>query len=100
MTARFRRPEPDPTTARRASTLVAVLYLLAAGLVVYFRVGPFHRVVARAGAEGADIPGWVRWAMSAGTLLLAGVFVWRARVRLRPPRPSPPTGANPPADSV
>jgi hypothetical protein len=102
VTPRFRRTEPDPVAARRASILIASLYVLGAALVVYFRLFPLRRVLARAAEEGIRIPAWAGPAATLGTLLVAVFLAWRGGIRLRGRgrRGIRPSGANPPSHSV
>jgi hypothetical protein len=67
---------PGPA-ARVSNAVLALLYFLLAGMVLYFRFGPFARVIDRFRGEGAQVPSLYVWG---GTAVLGGValfLVWR-----------------------
>jgi hypothetical protein len=79
------RPRPGSTgpAARASNAVLALLYFLLAGMVLYFRFGPFARVIDRFRGEGARIPSAYVWG---GTVVLGGValfLVWRGWRYLR-----------------
>jgi hypothetical protein len=66
-----RRPPPDPRTVTWFNLVMAVLYFLIAGLVVYFRLGPVERVLARLVRDGVQVPGWLPATLTLGAGVVA-----------------------------
>jgi hypothetical protein len=69
---------------------LAVLYAFVLGVLLYFRFGPYRRVMERLAEDGVAMPGWFSALFSFGILAVGLFLVWRgvgaARKALNPPR--------------
>lgn len=73
------RFEPAPST--RATRWVygglALVYFTVCGMIIYFRVVPFRRVVNRFQEQGTELPAWFDLVFSGGILLVLALLAWR-----------------------
>jgi hypothetical protein len=81
---------------RLLNATTAVLYGVTAGLVVYFRLGPVRRVLARVARDGAEIPAWMPAGFTIVTVLFVGFLVFQGARHLRRAFPSGRGGPPPP----
>ncbi len=88
-----RTPRPDPRSVRWLSGVMAALYAATCALVIYFRLGPVSRVLARVERDGARVPAWMPAAFTVGAVVAAAFLAWKGAVYLRRalgPRTGPP----------
>jgi threonine/homoserine/homoserine lactone efflux protein len=89
---RVRQASPDPRTTRWFNLLLGALYLFIAGLLLYFRLGPVERVLARFGGDPADGSSWTPLAFNVTTGVVVAYLLWQGlrglrRALLLPPPP-------------
>ena len=63
--------------------IMAGMYFLVLGMLLYFRLGPFRRVMARLEADGVEVPLWFSLVFTAGVALVGLFLLWRGLVSLR-----------------
>lgn len=63
--------------------VMAVLYLLIAALVVYFRAVPVRKVLDRLVRDGAAVPGWLPAVLTLGAVAVAGYLLVQGLRALR-----------------
>lgn len=94
MNVRFSGDGPPDRTTRLVNLVVGLLYLVVAGMVVFFRLVSFARVEERLKAQGAEFPAWFDLLFTVGPLLVAVFLVVKGVGFLRrsrgPSRPQPP----------
>ena len=69
--------------------VMAGMYFLVLGMLLYFRLGPFRRVMARLETDGVDAPIWFSFVFTAGVGLVGLFLLWRALASLRRALTSP-----------
>ncbi len=92
---RMRQAPPDPKSTRWYNLLMGCLYLLIAGLLLYFRLGPVERVLARLGRDVSTESNWTPLAFNAITGVVVAYLLWQGlrsfrRARALPPPPDGP----------
>lgn len=66
-----------PASQRWADLVLAVLYFAVCGMVIYFRLVPFRRVVERFDREGVAFPAWFHPVFTVGTAVVVLFLLWR-----------------------
>lgn len=78
---------PPGGTGQRAyrvlSGVMAGLYFVVVGMLLYFRLGPFQRVLDRFEAEGSEIPAWFPLVFNLGAGLIGLFLGFRGVLALR-----------------
>jgi hypothetical protein len=79
MSIRFQAPGEGPSTRaeRYLQLVVAVLHVVLAGMLLYFRFGPAAAVIEQLRDRGVAVPGWLPLGMTVGTLFVAGFLAVR-----------------------
>ena len=68
---------------------LAAMYGLVLGLLLYFRFGPYRRVMNRLAEDGVEMPTWFSSLFSGGILLVSLFLLWRGGGALRRALQSP-----------
>lgn len=77
MTVRVPRQGPSPRSVRAVNGVLAALYFFVCGMLVFFRLGPFRRVVARFQEQETPLPGWFVPLFTWGIVIIAVYIFWR-----------------------
>ena len=83
MIMKFRRSEPNTGSIRLVNGAMAVLYFLICGMLIYFRFGPFHRVLANFEENGVAFPAWFNLVFTGGIVMVGLFLAFRGMVALK-----------------
>lgn len=77
MTVKIPGSGPAPGSIRLVNGVLAALYFFVCGMLIFFRLGPFRRVVARFQEQEAPLPGWFVPVFTWGIAAIAVYVFWR-----------------------
>lgn len=77
------RPRPSSRSVRWVNGIMATMYFLVLAMLLYFRLGPFRRVVARLETQGVELPVWFSLVFTVGVALVVVFLLWRGLSALR-----------------
>ena len=80
---KFRQSEPSTGSIRMVNGVLAVLYFMICGMLIYFRLGPFQRVLLNFEDKGVVLPEWFNLAFTGGIVLVGLFLVFRGMVALK-----------------
>ncbi len=88
-----RRSSPDPRSTAWFNLVMAGLYFLITGLVVYFRAVPVEKVLDRLVRDGVRVPGWFPASLTLGAVIVAAYLAFQG---VRSARRGLGSGGHPP----
>lgn len=62
---------------------LAAIYFAVCGMLLYFRLVSYQRVVSRFDVSGTELPAWFNMVFTAGIGLVLGLLAWRGIAMLR-----------------
>ena len=71
---KFYRAGPDAQAIRAVNGVLAALYFVVAGMLVYFRLGPFERLISRFEVSETPLPAWFVPVFTGG-IAVVGLFL-------------------------
>lgn len=80
---RIEKPGPNPRSVRLVHGAIAALYFVVAGMLVYFRLGPFERLIRRFETAETPLPAWFVPVFSGGIALVGLFLIFRGVTFLR-----------------
>ena len=72
-----------PRFFRGLNAVLGLLYLIIAGLIVYFRLGPVQRVMDRLVRDGVEPPAWFPVVFTVGPILIGAFLIFQGWRYLR-----------------
>ena len=80
----FKSEEADPTPLTRwIYGGLAAIYFAVCGMLLYFRLVSYQRVVSRFDTSGTELPGWFNLVFTVGVGLVLALLAWRGIAMLR-----------------